>query len=45
MGEPIVEDLHTGTPVVIWFRGTYTTYSSYDCEVVGLFTRPPNCRV
>ncbi|MEP6662479.1 MAG: LamG-like jellyroll fold domain-containing protein, partial [Verrucomicrobiota bacterium] len=27
-------------PAVIWFRGTYNTYTSYTCEVVGLFPDP-----
>lgn len=27
-------------PVVVWFRGTYPTFTTYDCEVVGLFNQP-----
>ena len=34
---PYLPRRQTGTPVVIWFRGTYTTFNSYNCEVVGLF--------
>jgi hypothetical protein len=34
---PYVPRRQTGTPVVIWFRGTYVTYNSYSCEIVGLF--------
>jgi hypothetical protein len=38
---PFVPRRQSGPPVVIWFRGTYTTYSSYNCEVVGLFPNAP----
>jgi hypothetical protein len=34
---PYIPRGQTGTPAVIWFRGTYTTFTSYNCEVVGLF--------
>jgi hypothetical protein len=37
---PYIPRGQTGTPVVIWFRGTYTTYTSYNCEIVGLFNNP-----
>jgi hypothetical protein len=37
---PYIPRRQTGTPVVIWFRGAYTTYSSYNCEIVGLFNNP-----
>jgi hypothetical protein len=37
---PYIPRRQTGTPVVIWFRGTYTTFNSYNCEVVGLFNNP-----
>ena len=37
---PYIPRGQTGTPVVIWFRGTYTTFNSYNCEVVGLFNNP-----
>jgi hypothetical protein len=37
---PYIPRGQTGTPVVIWFRGTYTTYNSYACEIVGLFNNP-----
>jgi hypothetical protein len=28
-----------GMKALIWFRGTYRTYTSYDCEVVGVFSK------
>lgn len=35
---PYIPRRNGGEPCVIWFRGTYSTYSSYNCSVVGLFT-------
>lgn len=37
---PYVPRRQSGTPVVIWFRGTYSTYTAYNCEIVGLFPHP-----
>jgi len=37
---PYIPRRQTGTPAAIWFRGTYTTFNSYSCEVVGLFPNP-----
>ncbi|MEO5804006.1 MAG: BNR-4 repeat-containing protein, partial [Verrucomicrobiota bacterium] len=37
---PYIPRRQIGTPAVIWFRGTYTTFTSYNCEVVGLFPNP-----
>jgi hypothetical protein len=37
---PYIPRGQSGTPVVIWFRGTYTTFNSYNCEIVGLFNNP-----
>jgi hypothetical protein len=37
---PYIPRRQAGTPVVSWFRGVYTTFSSYNCEVVGLFNNP-----
>lgn len=40
---PYIPRRNGGEPCVIWFRGTYATYSSYSCAIVGLFTTPvPN---
>lgn len=35
---PYVPPNYGNKPAVIWFRGTYTTYTAYNCEVVGLFS-------
>lgn len=37
---PYIPRGQTGTPVVIWFRGTYSSYTVYNCEVVGMFDNP-----
>ncbi|HSU52438.1 MAG TPA: LamG-like jellyroll fold domain-containing protein, partial [Candidatus Dormibacteraeota bacterium] len=38
---PYIPRWQTNTPpAVIWFRGIYTTFNSYDCEIVGLFNNP-----
>jgi hypothetical protein len=37
---PYIPRGQSGTPAVIWFRGTYTTFNSYNCEIVGLFNNP-----
>lgn len=34
---PIVSENHGYDRCVVWFRGTYTTYTNYDTQVVGLF--------
>lgn len=36
---PYMPRHHTGSPALIWFRGTYTTFTSYNCEIVGLFSQ------
>ncbi len=35
---PYVPRRNGGEPCVIWVRGTYTSYTSYTCQIVGLFT-------
>ena len=35
---PYIPRRNGGERCVIWFRGNYTTYTSYACSVVGLFT-------
>ena len=35
---PYVPRRNGGEPCVLWFRGTYTSYTSFSCSVVGLFT-------
>lgn len=35
---PYVPRHAQGAPAVIWFRGTYTSYSSFNCSVVALLT-------
>ena len=35
---PYVPRRNGGEPCVIWFRGTYSSYTSYNCSIVGLFT-------
>jgi hypothetical protein len=37
---PYVPRGQRGPSAVIWFRGVYRTWTSWDCEVVGIF--PPN---
>jgi hypothetical protein len=40
---PYVPRRNGGEPCVIWFRGTYSTYQSYACSIVGRFsTQVPN---
>lgn len=34
---PIVPIGHTNETTVLWLNGTYTTYSNYDLDVLGLF--------
>ncbi|MCH7227082.1 putative Ig domain-containing protein [Haloferula sp. A504] len=34
---PIVPENHGYDRSVVWFRGTYTSYTNYDTEVVGIF--------
>jgi hypothetical protein len=35
---PYVPRRNGGEPCVIWFRGTYSSYTAYSCSIVGLFT-------
>ncbi len=35
---PYVPRRYGGEACVLWFRGTYSTYTSYNCSVAGLFT-------
>jgi hypothetical protein len=37
---PYVPRRNGGEPSVLWFRGNYSTYTSYACSIVGLFTSP-----
>ncbi len=37
---PYVPRRNGGEPCVIWFRGTYTSYTAFNCAIVGLFTSP-----
>jgi hypothetical protein len=37
---PYIPRGQAGTPVVIWFRGIYSSYTSYNCEIIGLFNNP-----
>ena len=37
---PYVPRRNGGEPCVLWFRGTYTSYTSFNCAIVGLFTTP-----
>lgn len=37
---PYVPRRNGGEPSVIWFRGAYTSYTAYNCQIVGLFTTP-----
>ncbi len=35
---PYVPRRNGGEPCVLWFRGSYSSYTSYACNIVGLFT-------
>jgi autotransporter-associated beta strand protein len=35
---PYVPRVFGGEPCVLWFRGSYTSYTSFNCSIVGLFT-------
>jgi autotransporter-associated beta strand protein len=35
---PYVPRRNGGERCVLWFRGTYSSYASYSCSIVGLFT-------
>jgi hypothetical protein len=37
---PYVPRRNGGQHCVIWFRGAYASYTSFDCEIVGLFDQP-----
>ena len=38
---PFVPEDHGRTNAVVWFRGRYTTYLNYDCDIYGVFSTPP----
>lgn len=38
---PYVPRGHNGAPAVIWFRGSYPSFQSFFCQVVGIFSAPP----
>jgi len=35
---PYIPRRFGGEPCVLWFRGTYISYTSFSCSIVGLFT-------
>jgi autotransporter-associated beta strand protein len=35
---PYIPRRNGGEPCVIWFRGTYSSYTAYSCQIVGRFT-------
>ena len=35
---PYIPRRFGGEPCVLWFEGTYATYQSFNCSIVGLFT-------
>ena len=35
---PYIPRRFGGEPCMLWFRGTYTSYTSFNAEIVGLFT-------
>lgn len=35
---PYIPRRFGGEPCVLWFRGTYVSYTSFNCSIVGLFT-------
>jgi hypothetical protein len=37
---PYIPRRNGGEECVIWLRGTYNLYSSYQCDIVGLFSSP-----
>jgi len=37
---PYVPRVYGGEPCVLWVRGVYSTYTSFNCSIVGLFTTP-----
>jgi signal transduction histidine kinase len=37
---PYVARDFKGSGVLLWFRGHYRSYTAYDCEIVGKFSRP-----
>ena len=37
---PYVPRRNGGPPCVIWFHGTYASYASFTCEIVGMFEKP-----
>jgi len=38
---PCIPRRFGGEPCVLWFRGTYTSYTSFSASIVGLFTTQP----
>ncbi len=37
---PFVPEDHDRREAVVWFRGRYTTFLNYDCDIYGLFSQP-----
>ncbi len=37
---PFVPEDHGRTEAVVWFRGRYTTFLNYDCNIYGIFSSP-----
>ena len=37
---PFVPEDHGRAEAVVWFRGRYTTYTNYDCDIYGIFSAP-----
>lgn len=37
---PFVPEDHGRAQALVWFRGRYTTFTNYDCDVYGLFSSP-----
>lgn len=37
---PYIPRRHGGERCVLWFRGNYSSYTSYACSIVGLFATP-----
>jgi hypothetical protein len=38
---PFVPEDHGRSEAVVWFRGRYTTYLDFDCDIYGIFSTPP----
>jgi BNR repeat-containing family member/Bacterial TSP3 repeat len=37
---PFVPEDHGRNEAVVWFRGRYTTFLNYDCDIYGIFSEP-----